>query len=176
MSTSRVAVWVIVVAAGGAWLASAAGVVRQARATGPTPAGADVVQFDALAADVQAQAGRLQERLATAPSPRMGDRNPFNFAARSERRSVAAHAPAPAAFPAPAPEVREPALDLIGLAESTTADVVVRTAMITGGYGELMMVTVGQRILGRYDVTAVGADAVELKDLQTGETRRLALK
>jgi len=38
------------------------------------------------------------------------------------------------------------------------------------------MVTPGQRILGRYDVISVGEDAVELKDVQTGATRRLILR
>lgn len=176
MNTSRVAVWIIVAAAGGAWLASAAGVTRQTRTTPVPTRSADVVQFDALAADVQAQAGRLRERLATAPSPRATERNPFNFAARTERRRGAVQsAVAPTVAP-PVPEVREPVLELIGIAESRNAEAVVRTAMITGGYGELMMVTAGQRILGRYDVAAVGAEIVELKDLQTGAIRRLILK
>jgi hypothetical protein len=48
--------------------------------------------------------------------------------------------------------------------------------MIAGGHDELMMVTAGQRILGRYDVVAVSADGVELKDLQTGSARRLVLR
>jgi hypothetical protein len=74
------------------------------------------------------------------------------------------------------PEVREPSLQLIGVAENTTKDGLVRTAMIAGGYNELMMVVAGQRILGRYDIVAVGADAVELKDVQTGAIRRLILQ
>jgi hypothetical protein len=48
--------------------------------------------------------------------------------------------------------------------------------MITGGYGELMMVTAGQRILSRYDIVVVSADSVDLKDLQTGGLRRLVLR
>ena len=67
--------------------------------------------------------------------------------------------------------MREPALELVGVAESTSPEGIVRTAMITGGHNELMMVTAGQRILGRYDVVAVGADAVELKDVETGGIR-----
>ena len=34
----------------------------------------------------------------------------------------------------------------------------------------------GQRILGIYDVIAVGADAIELKHVATGAVRRLALR
>jgi hypothetical protein len=67
-------------------------------------------------------------------------------------------------------------LELIGIAETKKENGLVRTAMITGGYGELMMVTAGQRILGRYDIEAVGPDAVELKDVETGARRRLIFR
>ena len=70
----------------------------------------------------------------------------------------------------------EPALYLIGIAETKTAAGIVRTAMITGGRDDLMMAMVGQRLLSRYDVVAIGPDAVELKDLETGLPRRLVLR
>jgi hypothetical protein len=38
------------------------------------------------------------------------------------------------------------------------------------------MVVAGETVGARYRVTAVGADAVELSDLVTGATRRLALR
>jgi hypothetical protein len=161
----------------GAWLASAAGVTRQAQQARTTPRHVEAAQFDALASDMQTQSARLRERLAHAPVPSDAIRNPFRFA---ERRSsfVRARRPVlPAAEPAAAtPEIREPALQLIGIAETSTEDGVVRTAMIAGGYNDLMMVTAGQRILGRYEVVAVGADAVELKDVDTGAVRRLILQ
>jgi hypothetical protein len=185
MSASRVAAWIIGAAVCGAWLASAAGVTRQARTLRTAPPAAEVVQLDALATDVQAQAGRLRERLANAPAPRLAERNPFRFSARPERRpaGAAADLPLPPA-PLPVPEIREPVLELVGVAESKLVGVaeskkeeeVVRTAMITGGFGELMMVTAGQRILGRYDVVAVSDDAVDLKNLETGAIRRLILR
>jgi hypothetical protein len=65
----------------------------------------------------------------------------------------------------------EPPLDLLGVAEEGAT----RTAMIGMG-DELLMVTVGHEVAGRYRVAAVGPDVVELKDLATGATRRLALK
>lgn len=161
----------------GAWLASAAGITRQTRAAREVPRAADVVQFEALAADVQAQAGRLRDRLASAPAPRSSERNPFKFSSRPPSRPRAIEAPAqvPVA-PELKPDLREPVLELIGVAESASPQGTIRTAMITGGFNELMMVTAGHRILGRYDVVAVGADAVELKDLQTGGIRRLVLR
>ena len=38
------------------------------------------------------------------------------------------------------------------------------------------MLTDGEELAGRYRVSAIGADAVELTDLVTGAMRRLALK
>lgn len=164
-------------AACSAWLASAAGITRQAREARTTPRQIEAAQFDALAADMQTQAGRLRERLAHAPAPRAAVRNPFRFADRRAPAVRPGRAVLPATEAAPvAPEIREPALQLIGVAENNTKDGPARTAMITGGYSELMMVTAGQRILGRYEVVAVGADAVELKDLETGTVRRLILQ
>ena len=48
--------------------------------------------------------------------------------------------------------------------------------MITGAYDDLIMVTVGQRILSRYDVISIGENLVELKDVTTGGIRRLVLR
>jgi hypothetical protein len=178
MSAPRVAAWIIGAAVCGAWLASAAGITRAPRTVRPSPRPPDVVQLDVLAADVQAQAGRLRERLAQAPAPNAAIRNPFRFSpspSQHARRPRLVERAAPAGLETPAP-MPEPSLVLIGIAESVQPDGVVRTAMITGELGELMMVTAGQRILSRYDVVAVGADAVELKDVATGAARHLVLR
>jgi hypothetical protein len=176
MKGSRLAAWLVCAAVGGAWFASAAGVSRSPRLPPPTSRTSDDVRLDALVDDVQAQAGRLRERLSSAPAPAPRQRNPFTFAERRQTAVRAASVAAPAAVPPAAPAVLEPALYLIGMAEARTANGVVRTAMITGGRDELMMVTVGQRLLSRYDVIAIGQDAVELKDLETGLARRLVLR
>lgn len=179
MNASRLAVWIVGAAVSGAWLASAAGITRQARNVRSIPTPPDVVQFDALAAEVQTQAGRLRERLANAPAPGVANRNPFAFSQSSaRRRSVPIEIGEPA-LPAPTAgsiEPSEPVLELIGIAVSEKPEGPVRTAMITGNYDELIMVTVGQRILGRYDVMSIGEDLVELKDVTSGETRRLVLR
>jgi hypothetical protein len=70
----------------------------------------------------------------------------------------------------------EPPLQLAGVAEQETDGVTVRTAMITADSDELFMLTVGASLGGRYKVTAISSDAVELSDLVTGGTRRLALR
>lgn len=180
MSAPRLAAWIIGAAVCGAWLASAAGVTRQARVTPTTPPPADVVQLDALAADVQAQASRLRARLAQAPAPNSRPRNPFRFAPAPSQRQVRVAttrsvAPEATVFEIAGPPA-EPPLDLVGVAETSTADGLVRTAMMTGDHGELIMAIAGQRILGRYDVVAIDAEGVELKDAQTGAVRRLVLR
>ena len=180
MSAPRLAAWIIGAAVCGAWLASAAGVTRQARVTPTAPPATDVVQLDALAADVQAQATRLRERLAQAPAPNSAPRHPFRFApAPSQRpsRGVTTRTAAPeAAATESVMPPAEAALDLVGVAETSTAEGLVRTAMMTGDTGDLIMAIAGQRILGRYEVVAIDAEAVELKDVQTGAVRRLVLR
>ena len=176
MSPARMAVWIFGVAVLGAWLAAAAGVsgpVSPARTTPTTPQPTGV---DHLAADVQSQAVRLRQRLETAPAPQTPLRNPFTF---TERPSTVARTarpmPAPISVAPPAIEP-DPVLVLIGIAEKKVGEGSVRTAMISNDRQDLIMVTAGQRILGLYDVVAVGLDAVELKHVTTGAPRFLALR
>jgi hypothetical protein len=177
MNASRLAVWIVGAAVSGAWLASAAGVTRQARNVRLPPPAPETIQLDALAAEVQTQTGRLRERLANAPAPRAAERNPFSFYSAPVTRRTAPGAPNFAIAPAPvASEMPEPMIELIGIAESRIPTGSVRTAMITNEQNDLIMVIVGQRILGRYDVAAVTEDAVDLKDIRTGATRRLILR
>jgi hypothetical protein len=152
------------------WFASAAGVSRRppaVRMPAPSP---EAVHLDAIALNVQSQASRLRKRMAAAPAPQPPLRNPFVFVERAARPTATARRET-----APAqPEVfvpLEPDLDFLGVAEQGTT----RTAMIGLG-DELLMVTVGQEVAARYRVAAIGPDVVELLDLRTGATRRLALK
>jgi len=79
--------------------------------------------------------------------------------------------------PPPAPVAPPPLpLILMGIAEQPSASGAQRTAILGGSGDEIYMVTVGQTIAARYTVTAVGVDAIELKDLSTGGLRRLALR
>ena len=177
MNPSRLAVWLIGAAVCGAWFASAADITRQARITRVSPRPADVVQLNALAAEVQSQTERLRDKLATAPAPNPRSRNPFAFDSAPARVRTSAPRPEPAALPEPvAVESREPSIELIGIAESKKGEELIRTAMLTGEFIDLIMVTAGQQILGRYEVIAVGPDSVELKDLETGAPRRLILR
>lgn len=152
-----------------AWLASAAGVGRPSIPP-PPRLSSDDARLDSIAADVQSQAVRLRNRLASAPAPGAAIRNPFAFAAR-EVTDLPVARRMPVATPPVVEEPPEPDLVLVGFAEEGST----RTAMLGSG-DDLLMATEGQTIVGRYRVSKVGPDAVELVDLTTGATRRLFLK
>jgi hypothetical protein len=157
-----------------AWLASAAGLGSRAQPPPETPQPVQTSGTETLAADVQAQAARLRERLASAPAPREPLRNPFEFAPRPERAAPRIEH-ARDAVPAPAVPA-EPALALIGVAEDFTPDGPVRTAILGTAAGDVVIVKVGDSVAGVYRVQAVHADAVELAEVQGGGSRRLTLR
>ena len=161
-----------------AWLASAGGLIRQEpdAAAAPSPA-VETNDAAALAAEVQAQTLRLKNRMAAAPSPQEPFRNPFAFAERpaAVRSTSRARVEAGSAAPQPAPPL-EPAIELIGVAETASAEGVLRTAIISAHSGELFLVKEGETLAARYRVGTVAADAVELNDLVSGAVRRLVLR
>ena len=157
-----------------AWLSSAAGVGEQTVAPPVAPQPVQTAGTETLASDVQAQATRLRERLSAAPTPQSPHRNPFAFAPRPEPRQAQAR-PASAIAPEPI-VVPDPPLLLVGIAQDNKPEGSVRTAILTADGGEVFIVAVGDPIGARYTVKAIGADAVELTDLMTNSTRRIALR
>ena len=123
-----------------AWLSSADGVMRQAPDVSEAVRPVETAGTTTLAADVQAQTQRLKTRLAAAPVRRNRFATPSRFAARPsrERREppprVEADAPAP-----PAGQSLEPAIELIGVAQTESPKGVVRTAIISALSGELFL-------------------------------------
>jgi hypothetical protein len=162
-----------------AWLASAASTTLQRPAAPVDPDPTAVYQAastEALAAEVQAHAARLRQRLASAPVPQLPHRNPFAFEPRPQpelRQTDPRTQPILSAEPPPPPD---PVLSLIGVAEDETQNGPQRTAILADGAESVLMVGVGETVLGRYRVSAIGADAVELTDLQTSAVRRLGLR
>jgi hypothetical protein len=157
-----------------AWLAAASGDARRVRAPrAPSPPSDDAL-MQTIASDVQAQAIRLRQRLASAPAP-SPVRNPFAFDAREARPSRRAAAAEAMVEPAP-PAIVEPAFTLVGIAEQKTPVGLIRTAMLAVAGDDLIMVREGQTVALRYRVTAIGQDVIELTDVTTGATRRLALQ
>jgi hypothetical protein len=160
-----------------AWLASATGLLGVRESPPPTARVSATSGAGTLAADVQAQAARLRERLSRAPVPQPRGRNPFRFESRrpifNERPIVAAVVAEPAP---PGPVVTTPpALRLEGLAERDSAGGRKRIAILSG-FGQVFFVAPGDTVLERYRVVAIGADAIELQDLSGGTPVRLALR
>ncbi len=137
------------------------------------------VHPDSIADDVQSQAARLHARMADAPVPAAAVRNPFAFGVTSRASHPAPRAEmvqaAVANEPVPA-QPPQPALVLMGIAEETTASGPRRTAIIGGDGDAIFMVAEGESVAGRYKVTKIGADAVELEDQTTKAFRRIALR
>ena len=159
-----------------AWFSSAASVSRQQPDATPAAPGRTDPAPDALALDIQAQAKRLRERLASAPPPQQPFRNPFAFRI-AERPARLDAAPAVHAATPPVPELpSEPLLVLVGIAEQKRPQGMVRTAMITTAGDDLIMAAVGDTVLHRYRVTAIGHDTAELTDLTSGQLRRISLQ
>lgn len=163
------------------WLVSAA-VTRRAAAPLPAPAPPAAANPAAgVSDDLQVQSERLRARLDTVPTPRRSSRNPFRFGARAEgtepapRRSAALEATTVpdqpgATQPAPAPTLR-----LIGIAAGRTPSGLVRTAALSVA-GDVVLVRLGDEVAGRYRVSAVSEDVVELSDRLGGPPLRLALR
>lgn len=156
-----------------AWLAAAS---DDPPTPPPAVASPALVRAEQLAFEIQAQAARLRARLAAAPRPADGGRNPF---AVEERPASPAPARVRAAtideFPAVVTVPEPPLLVLSGIAEDGEAGAPVRTAILSG-LGDVFLVKAGETVASRFEVIAVGADTVELRDLGTGRTLRLGLR
>jgi hypothetical protein len=158
-----------------AWFASAAGVVTRPAPAPEQDRSVKTSGTETLAADVQAQALRLREHMASAPKPREPLRNPFAFALREAPKSRGV-GPVAALRGAPPPPVPEPPLSLIGVAEQQTPTGPARTAIVTADSDEIYMLKEGDVLGARYRVKAVGPDSLELTDLVTGAIRHLVLR
>jgi hypothetical protein len=176
MTPTRAAAYIGVASILAAWLSSAAGVARDA-ARPPDPAPLRPVERHQLADELRAQTTRLAERLAAAPAPRTPARNPFAFRPRPAAVAVTGVAGSRGAQgAAQALDVPPmPRLQLIGVAETSTPDGPVRTAMIVADGETLLMLGVGESVGNRYRVAAVDPTSVALEDLESGATRRLVL-
>ena len=164
-------------------------VVWRMAASKPDRAGAATVDIDvparvdARGAALAREIGRLHDRVGAGVSPRLA-RNLFHFVPPPPRPAPVAlvvHAVSdlPLALP-------QPALQLIGVAEDTSASGLIRTAIISGP-GQVYVVKEGERVTSRYLVARISADVVELQDVtnvrsnavddvRDADFRRLALK
>jgi hypothetical protein len=133
----------------------------------------------AAVSDIEEQANRLQARLQHEAYYHEPGRNLFRFGSKP-----AAPRPAPQAAvePPPAPVVEPPPaappplpMRLAGVATDQNGDVTTRTAVLSTFSG-VILARPGDEVLGRFRVTAVEEDAVELVTIPDGMPVRLTLK
>ena len=163
------------------WLASAAPVVAPRVATGPVSGHLEASTNRAVVTRVQdlsEEAARLSRRISGQDGYTEPSRDPFRFrpaAVPAPARPAAVLAPPPAAASVAPPAVQPPPFVLSGIAEDRQGEAVIRTAVIAGS-GDLWLVKAGEKIEGKFQVTAVDADAVELIRADTGTALRLMFR
>ncbi len=117
------------------------------------------------------RAEALRRFLASPPPPAPVRRNPFGFGAASAAGARAAGDAADRATP-PTPR---PPMELAGIAEETGNGHPVRTAVISAA-GQVIFAKEGDRVLSRFLVVRIAADAVHLRDDEGGGEFSLVLK
>lgn len=180
MHLSRGVAWIGGAAVLATWFIAAAG--QDGSRSKPTVIADEVrhlTETERAALDIQQQADRLRGRLVIAPAPSDTRRNPFVFRTREAQsaRNISTTPDSMAADPTTAPEpLPEPdPFTLSGVATDENPEGPIRTAVLSG-LGDVFLVKAGDIVASRYEIVAVGADAVELKDLATGRTFRIGLR
>ena len=181
MTRSKVVLMAAGTALAAAWFSSATTVPSlptamptaavAAQQAGPIPAQVDLAH----------EVTRLTARLGHAPRPRVPARNPFAF--RPHDPVVAPTGPPTVSMRgslerrlrelADAPS-GHPSVTLAGVGSEPTATGVRYTAVLSVS-GRVLLVNVGDDVIGRYQVRAVSNDAVELRDRQGDATVHLTL-
>lgn len=147
------------------WYASVPPVQTPPAAAQPAAAGATAVD-PAAVSDIEEQAARLQGQLRRQADYVPPARNLFRFTAR-------AAAPRVLQLPAPPPLDAPPLVMLAGIARDGEGDAAVRTAVLSTADGAVLAKE-GDEVAGRYRLARIGDESVELTDLTTGSTIRLA--
>jgi hypothetical protein len=174
MTRQRAAALVLAIACVAAWWVAAAR-LRAPEARLPPVVGAPKPAAPAALFDFEAQRARLEA--AAVPVVR-GRRNPFAFGGveRDDVGRATSSARRSSTTVASAPEEAEPVpFTLVGIATRRGDDATSRVAVLSGR-GQLILAARGDTVASRYQVDAVGADVVELRDTLTGKVVRLALR
>jgi hypothetical protein len=177
MKYLRGAAFGLPLAAAALWLVTAT--TTGAPPAAPARAASSAVPSPSPWFDLERQRARLLQQ-ANAP-PTEPARNPFRFGAQPtpqpSRLSV------PGLPRAGRPSLRESAppqesplpVRLVGMATRQSSDGPARLAILSG-LGQVFVAGPGEMVGERYRLTAVGEDAVELRDEATGRLVRLALR
>jgi hypothetical protein len=154
------------------WLAAASSTGLR---TNP-PRVPDVREQSATAGALLGDVSRLHERLEQTPGLVRPTRNPFRFAA--PRHGVAAPgAKSRHGEVASGAQPADAGLSLVGMAEEPGVDGAApqRTAIVASA-GEVFLVKAGDPVAGRYRVSRIDADAIELARIADASVVRLSLK
>ena len=116
------------------------------------------------------RAEALRRLLASPPPATPVRRNPFGFGVASAGATRIAGGAADAAVPTP-----RPSMELAGIAEETGNGHPNRTAVISAA-GQVIFAKEGDRVLSRFLVVRIAADAVQLRDDEGGGEFSLVLK
>jgi len=161
------------------WLASAQPVGVPPVGVRPAAPARSPRAASGASSDITEQASRLQARIRRETAFVRPRRNLFQFeaAAAAALAADAVGVPAQRGVPAdtPAPVMPSPpVVTLAGVAEDQLQQGVERTAILSSPSG-VLLVRVGDDVLGQYRVTVVEAESVELMSLTDGSTLRLSL-
>jgi hypothetical protein len=179
VSRTRIVLLVVLAALVGIWASSSPSMTPMGRAgVSPLPLASSRRTPEVF--DMQVTTERLEARRAQGELPAEERRNPFRFAVdqrapREPQQAQAATLPLAAGAATAATLPTLPPMSLIGIVDRTVDGRAQRLAVVSMA-DTLYYAAAGARIGSRYEVVSVAADAVELKDLSDGSTRRVALK
>jgi hypothetical protein len=172
VTRTRAELILLVALLGGAWLVVANGGWPSSSPDHSAPTGG-ITTLSPVGGGLPGRAAALRAYLAT-PRPREPvRRNPFSFREASPVGRADRH---PAVTPRAAePAPSRPEMFLSGIAEEAGTGHPLRTAMISVA-GQLVFAREGDRVLSRFVVLRIAADAVQMKDAEGGEMFTLALR
>jgi hypothetical protein len=117
------------------------------------------------------RAAALRARGMATPPRGAARRNPFAFL----HRDVQPAAPAGRDAVGKAPVAPRPEIALSGIAEDAAGGRIVRTAVLSAG-GSVVLAKEGDRVLGRFVVSKIAPDAVQLQDTERGDAFTIVLR
>jgi hypothetical protein len=174
MSRTQASLIVLACVLAAAWAARRAGPSLSADARRAQP-GVAVVPLPSHG--ILAEAERLRARLASPPPFRPPSRNPFRFY-EPPPPPVPVRSKSGAALTTALAErdrVERPEMKLVGIAEERGPDGSTRRTAIVSAMMQLFYAREGERVLGRYEVVRIAADAAQLRD-PDGNSFTLALR
>ncbi len=181
MTFSRVALLTVGAALLAAWMSSAASTVPSAPVsespTGVVLAPAQSVTPTPALTDFEREVARLSARIEQAPRPLYPGRNPFALSPRARviRLRPSTAVTTSAVTPAVVDSVATgPVVSLAGIGTERTSYGRRRTAILSAD-GRAFLVSIGDEVMGRFQVRAVTDDSVELLDLRDGTPLHLTL-